>query len=154
MIFGKINELKFYEGINSNLDKAIKIIQEGSYKNGIEGKNEINGENLFFNLQICQTKILSDCFFEGHKDYIDIHIVIDGEENIGYSPKESLREKTEYNKEADFQVLEGEEEYRYKMDKDNFIMFFPDEPHMPLISTKEVPKSLKKVVFKIKYEKR
>lgn len=154
MIFGKINELKFYEGINSDLDRAIEIIQNGSYKDGNEGKNEINGENLFFNLQNCQTKVLSDCFFEGHKKYIDIHVVIDGEENIGYSPKESLKEKTEYELESDFQVLEGEEEYRFKMDKDNFIIFFPDEPHMPLIATNEVPKSLKKVVFKIKCEKR
>nr|WP_307775962.1 YhcH/YjgK/YiaL family protein [uncultured Cetobacterium sp.] len=151
MIFGKIEELKFYKGISKGLDHAIEIIQLGAYKNGTLGKNEINGDEVFFNLQECETKILSECFFEGHKKYIDIHVVIEGEENIGYSLKDILKEKTEYNDESDFQVLEGIEEHRFKMDTENFIIFFPDEPHMPLIATDDKPSKLKKVVFKIKY---
>ena len=151
MIFGQIDELKFYKGISSGLDIAIKAIENGSYKNGVLGRNDLDGENVFFNLQECKTKVLEECFFEGHKKYIDIHVVIDGEEGIGYSLKSSLKEKTEYNAESDFQVLEGVEEYRLNMTKDNFLIVFPDEPHMPLIAKDNEPKYLKKVVFKIKY---
>ena len=151
MIFGQIDELKFYKGMSSELDMAIEAIENGSYKNGVVGKNEIKGDDVFFNLQECKTKVLEECFFEGHKKYIDIHIVIDGEEGIGYSLKNSLKEKTEYNEESDFQVLEGVEEYRLNMTKDNFLIVFPDEPHMPLIAKENEPKALKKAVFKIKY---
>lgn len=151
MIFGQINELKFYKGISSGLDMAIEAIENGSYKNGVLGRNELDGDNVFFNLQECKTKVLEECFFEGHKKYIDIHVVIDGEEGIGYSLKDSLKEKTEYNEESDFQVLEGTEEYRFNMTKDNFFIAFPDEPHMPLIAKNNEPKEVKKVVFKIKY---
>ncbi|MBC2851969.1 YhcH/YjgK/YiaL family protein [Cetobacterium sp. 8H] len=151
MIFGKIDELKFYKGVSKGLDKAIETIENGSYKTGVIGRNEIDGDNVFFNLQECKTKVLDECFFEGHKNYIDIHVVIDGEEGIGYSLRDSLKEKTEYNSESDFQVLEGVEEHRFQMDKENFIIFFPDEPHMPLIASNEEPQDLRKVVFKIKY---
>ena len=151
MIFGQIDELKFYKGISKGLDMAIEAIENGSYKTGVVGKNEIDGDNVFFNVQECKTKVLEECFFEGHKKYIDIHIVIDGEEGIGYSLKSDLKEKTEYNEEIDFQVLEGTEEYRLNMNKDNFLIVFPDEPHMPLISKDNEPKELKKAVFKIKY---
>ncbi|MGL4999887.1 MAG: YhcH/YjgK/YiaL family protein [Cetobacterium sp.] len=151
MIFGQLNELKFYKGISKDLDLAIKAIESGSYKNGVEGKNEIDGDKVFFNLQKCKTKILEECFFEVHKKYIDIHIVIDGEEGIGYSSKDSLKNKTEYNEKTDFGVVEGPEQYRLNMTNDNFLIVFPDEPHMPLISKENNPKELKKVVFKIMY---
>ncbi|MGL5351323.1 MAG: YhcH/YjgK/YiaL family protein [Cetobacterium sp.] len=151
MIFGQLNELKFYKGISQGLDAAIEAIENGSYKNGVLGKNEIDGDNVFFNLQECKTKILEECFFECHKKYIDIHVVIEGEEGIGYSLKDSLKEKSEFNEESDFGVLEGIEEYRMNMTKDNFLVVFPDEPHMPLIAKNNEPTELKKVVFKIKY---
>ena len=151
MIFGQLNELKFYKGISQGLDAAIEVIENGSYKNGVLGKNEIDGDNVFFNLQECKTKILEECFFECHKKYIDIHVVIEGEEGIGYSLKDSLKEKSEFNEESDFGVLEGVEEYRMNMTKDNFLVVFPDEPHMPLIAKNNEPTELKKVVFKIKY---
>ncbi|MGL4642239.1 MAG: YhcH/YjgK/YiaL family protein [Cetobacterium sp.] len=151
MIFGQLNELKFYKGISKELDAAIEAIENGSYKNGVLGKNEIDGDNVFFNLQECKTKVLEECFFECHKKYIDIHVVIEGEEGIGYSLKDSLKEKSEFNEESDFGVLEGAEEYRMNMTKDNFLVVFPDEPHMPLIAKNNEPTELKKVVFKIKY---
>ncbi|MGL4976485.1 MAG: YhcH/YjgK/YiaL family protein [Cetobacterium sp.] len=151
MIFGQLNELKFYKGISNGLDAAIEAIENGSYKNGVVGKNEIDGDNVFFNLQECTTKVLEECFFECHKKYIDIHVVIEGEEGIGYSLKDSLKEKSEFNEDSDFGVLEGEEEYRMNMTKDNFLVVFPDEPHMPLIAKNNEPTELKKVVFKIKY---
>ncbi|MGL6065596.1 MAG: YhcH/YjgK/YiaL family protein [Cetobacterium sp.] len=151
MIFGQLNELKFYKGISKGLDLAIETIENGSYKNGVEGKNEVDGDNVFFNLQKCKTKIMEECFFEIHKKYIDIHVVIDGGECIGYSLKDSLKEKTEYNEITDFGVVEGKEQYRFEMTKDNFLIVFPDEPHMPLISKDNKVEDLKKVVFKIKY---
>ncbi|MGL5797602.1 MAG: YhcH/YjgK/YiaL family protein [Cetobacterium sp.] len=151
MIFGQLNELKFYKGISTGLDLAIETIENKSYKNGIEGKNEIDGDNVFFNLQSCKTKTLENCFFETHKKYIDIHVVIEGEEGIGYSLKDSLKDCTEYNEETDFKVVEGKEEYRLNMTQNNFVIVFPDEPHMPLIAKDNIVADLKKVVFKIRY---
>ena len=49
MIYGEIKELNQYRGISENLDRAIDYILSGKYKDGVPGKNEIDGDNLYFN---------------------------------------------------------------------------------------------------------
>ena len=48
MIYGNIDELKFYKGISKYLDEAIDYIILGRYKEYKLGKNIINGEKVFF----------------------------------------------------------------------------------------------------------
>ncbi|MBC2855689.1 MAG: YhcH/YjgK/YiaL family protein [Cetobacterium sp.] len=150
MIFGKMNELKFYKGMSSSLDKAIEVIESGEYLNGKVGKNEIDGDNLFFNIQEIDTKLEKDCFFETHKKYADIHVLIEGNESIGYSLEEELEADLPYDSEKDFAALKGEPKQIFEMKNDRFIIFFPDEPHMPIMAT-EKPEKIKKAIFKIKY---
>ncbi len=150
MIFGEIDELKFYRGISRELDSAINFILENKVLDRFEGKNEILGEKLFFNIQNVETKKLKDCFFESHREYMDIHIIIEGEELIGYAQKGDLKLNLDYNESSDFQTLSGKMQNSFHMKKGNFIMFFPNEPHMPLIAPSDETKGIKKAVFKIK----
>lgn len=150
MIFGKMNELKFYKGMSSSLDKAIEVIESGEYLNGKVGKNEIDGDNLFFNIQEIDIKLEKDCFFEIHKKYADIHVLIEGNESIGYSLEEELEADLPYDSEKDFAALKGEPKQIFEMKNDRFIIFFPDEPHMPIMAV-EKPEKIKKAIFKIKY---
>ena len=85
MIYGEIKDLGLYKGISKNLDRAIDYILSGEYKNGVVGKNVIDGDNVYFNQPDSPiTKEVKDGFIENHKKYIDIHVVIEGEEKIGY----------------------------------------------------------------------
>lgn len=149
MIYGKNEELGFYKGISKNLDCAIDFILQNRFLSGVNGKNEILGDEVFFNLQNVKTKEENDCFFELHKDYIDIHIILEGEEIIGYSENTNLTPTTDYDKEKDFQLLKGEIENRFHIKDKRFVIFFPDEPHMTLIAPNN-PTDIKKIVFKIK----
>ena len=49
MIYGEIKDLGLYKGISKNLDRAIDYILLGEYKNGVVGKNVIDGDNVYFN---------------------------------------------------------------------------------------------------------
>ena len=102
MIYGEIKDLNQYKWISKNLDKAIEYILNEEYKKGIPGKNIIDGDNLYFNYPDCAiTKEVKEGFLEGHKKYIDIHIVISGEENLGYTPRSEVKVKKEYDSEGD-----------------------------------------------------
>lgn len=147
MIFGKIEDLSFYKGISENLDIAIDYILSGEYKNKNIGKNSIN-DCIFFNIQECETKNIDDCIFEIHKKYIDIHIVIEGEENIGFSNLENLIPTMEFDAEKDYQFLKGEHTELFHMKNFNFLLFMPNEAHKTLIAPRE-NKFLKKAIFKI-----
>lgn len=52
MIYGELRELKFYKGISKNLDKAIECIESGAYKTAPEGKNIIDGDNVFSTVRL------------------------------------------------------------------------------------------------------
>lgn len=150
MIFGKIEDLKYYRGISKFLDKAIETIEAGEYLKGTEGRNDIDGDDLFFNVQEIETKKLENCFFETHEKYADIHLIIEGEEKIGYSLNEELESDLPYDSEKDFATQKGSASQIFEMKKGRFIVFFPNEPHMPLIASNE-PMKIKKAIFKIKY---
>lgn len=149
MIYGEIKDLNQYKGISKNLDKAIEYILNEEYKKGIPGKNIIDGDNLYFNYPDCAvTKEVKEGFFEGHKKYIDIHIVISGEENLGYTPRSEVKVKKEYDSEGDYELYEGTLKNIFHVTEDRFIMFFPDEPHMALLKVEEI-KKITKVIFKV-----
>lgn len=149
MIYGEIKDLNQYKGISKNLDKAIEYILSGEYKKGTPGKNIIDGDNLYFNYPSCaMTKEIRDGFFEGHKKYIDIHIVISGEENLGYTPRSEVTIKQKYDSEGDCELYDGALKNIFHVTEDGFVMFFPDEPHMALLKVGEI-KEITKVIFKV-----
>ncbi|MFR3298561.1 MAG: YhcH/YjgK/YiaL family protein [Fusobacterium sp.] len=150
MIYGELRELKFYKGISKNLDKAIECIESGAYKTAPEGKNIIDGDTVFFYCQTVKTQPVEERFFEGHKKYIDIQIVINGEEKIGYSTRSNVVRTTPWNRETDFEKYEGSVDHLFELNGDTFIILFPEEPHMPLVHGENGPMEIKKVVFKIK----
>ena len=143
MIFDTLENLKNYKGISVNFDRAIESIMAGDYLNASEGRHDIDGDNVYFNVQEnLMTREISETCFESHQKYIDIQLIIDGEEKFGYTARKVLKEK-------DYDHLDGEIEVICKMTKDRFILFFPLEPHMPCLKVGE-KKRIKKAVYKIK----
>ena len=148
MIFDKISNIENYRGIDNNLDLAIDTIIKGDYIKAPLGKNIIVENEVFYNVQEYTTKNIENCFFETHKKYLDIQLIVSGEENIGSADNEVLEITNTYNEEKDIEKLQGISEIMFKMKEDNFIMFFSGEPHMPSMKVKD-NKEVKKVVFKV-----
>jgi YhcH/YjgK/YiaL family protein len=150
MIYGEIKDLGLYKGISKNLDRAIDYILSGEYKNGVVGKNVIDGDNVYFNQPDSpMTKEVKDGFIENHKKYIDIHVVIEGEEKIGYISNTDVKLTKEYDEAGDYELYEGELENLFYLNSKKFIVLYPGEPHMALIKGGEKPAKVKKVIFKV-----
>ena len=150
MIYAELKNIKTYKGINKNLDKAIDFIVERKYLNASYGKNIIEGDTIYFNYpEKAATRENTDLELEYHKKYIDIHIVLENEEIIGYAPLEDCIETQKYNIEKDIAFMKGKNQAEFMLNGTNFLIVFPNEPHLPLLSVKKI-KKIKKVVFKIK----
>ncbi len=150
MIFDTLKNLKNYRGLSKNFDRAIESILAGEYLVASEGKHEVDGENVYFSVQEnLLTREVAETCFESHQKYVDIQLMIDGEENFGYSPRETLKERNNYDSEKDYDHLDGDIEVICKTTKDRFVIFFPLEPHMPCLKVGE-KKKIKKAVYKIK----
>ena len=64
-------------------------------ENTSKGRRDFN-ENLYVNVVSYETKTADnfDSIFESHRDYIDLHVLISGEEKIFYGDKRDMRSKS------------------------------------------------------------
>ncbi|MFA6708285.1 MAG: YhcH/YjgK/YiaL family protein [Fusobacterium sp.] len=149
MITDKIENIVKYKGLNENLDRAIESIMKKEYLQGKPGKNIIDDE-VFFNYDIGNTREEKDSFYEIHKKYIDIQIPINSDENYGFSfSVDKMEIKEVYNVEKDYAFYNGKVENKVRLTTKDFIIFFQEEPHMPLL-TVDNKKEIQKVIYKIK----
>ena len=85
--------------------------------------------------------------FEAHRDFLDIHCVISGEEKFGYADIEKLSETKEYDAENDYLLLSGDADV-VTLKKGDFCVVFPEDAHIPVMAKGDG--ILKKAIVKIK----
>lgn len=107
------------------------------------GRHELRGSEVFFNLQEYETKPSQK--LEAHKKYIDIQVVISGEEFMGYTNINNTTVEEAYNNEKDVMFLSGDVD-KLKADNKTFLIFYPEDAHMPALGDN---KKVKKAIFKI-----
>lgn len=95
------------------------------------------------------TKPRAEGFFESHRKYIDVQVVVVGEEIMEVEDIERLRETAAYDPERDFiKYAHGEGVSVLRIRAGDVAVFFPDDGHMPSIQTAG-PVLVRKTVVKV-----
>lgn len=147
MIFGNVKHEKTYSKIEEDILKCIDYVKSNSLISHEKGTYEIDGKNLFVNIVEYETSEREDRFWEAHKQYIDVHIMLDGCERIDINFIENLEQK-EYQEKDDFLPLDGEANGYVELRKDDFLVCYPEDAHMTAIKVNENQK-IKKAIFKV-----
>ena len=83
---------------------------------------------------------------EAHRKYIDIQLLVDGSEEIGWRPTSQCQRLTdEYNEQRDIMFFGDEPLAWITLPVGKFMIFFPDDAHAPLASRGENVKAVIKV---------
>ena len=151
MIIDDLKNAKNYYGLSKNLEKAFKFLENNDLKNFKEGIFKIEGDDIYMNVQAYETKPIEEGKWEAHKKYIDIQYMIEGEEKFGFCNIDKLQIKTPYNEEKDVYFLDGDAGEFVTAKAGEFLIFYPQDAHMPCLSVKE-SKKIKKTIVKIIYE--
>ncbi len=88
---------------------------------------------------------------EGHKKFIDIQIIFEGEETIGVLPANEIENKSDYDGIDDIwtaEVLVNSIEF-LNLKKNDFLILFPNDAHAPQLAVGNVPLYVKKGVIKV-----
>lgn len=151
MIIDKLENAEFYYGLGEKYKKAFEFLKNTDMKNLENGKHEIDSDEIFIAVQDYQTKSEYDAEFEAHKKYTDIQFIITGEEKLGYGNIENFSETTDFDEEKDIVFLKNNEpKNEFAIAKENyFLIFTPQDAHMPCISINNAT-YVKKAVVKIK----
>jgi biofilm protein TabA len=150
MIADKIENAKSYSGLSKRLKKALELLQDKTVIEAKDGKYFVDGDNLFYLVMHYTTKSMEQCRLEKHKNYIDIQLVADGREIIGYAPAGNLTVTEKYNPEKDVEFYKTPDDMvKINLDKGMFGIFFPHDAHMPKCQLKS-PSNVLKIVVKVK----
>lgn len=130
---------------------AFKFLKETGLETIDPGRYELQGEDLFVNVDEYQTRNEGDTRFEAHKKYADIQYLVSGTERIGIMPLRETTVTEPYNELRDIAFLDADENnYRLASQK-NFFIFFPEDAHRPgLKDVENIP--VRKVVVKVRID--
>lgn len=90
-----------------------------------------------------------DCLYEAHREYIDLHYIVEGAEKIRTADVASLTAQNEYSTENDIQFFSGAHFGSYTLKPGDFMVCYPSDAHKVAIAP-EAPAQIRKVVVKIK----
>lgn len=140
-IKGNANESVF-EKLNQFLESDLEQRKPGRY--------EIEGDSIFAFVSEYETKVLEDTIIESHQRYIDIQLLVSGEERLDCFTGSSLEVKTPYNKQDDAAFYYRPEQVPASviLTPGVFVLFYPADLHSPQIAVKK-SMPVKKVVVKI-----
>ena len=114
-----------------------------------KGRYKLDGEMVMADVLYYDTKPLAECKVELHARYIDIQLVLEGQETILSMPTKDLQVLEEFNYERDrgFFVYQGGPAVSVPMTDGSFAIYFPGEGH--LTAWNNNPTAIRKIVFKV-----
>ncbi len=147
-----VNKVEFnrqYKLNKAYWDKAFAFLKERDLQSLPAGRYPIDGENVFALVSQNPTKDYDSTQWESHRNYIDLHYVVSGEEKIGVSPITKLTVTRPYDASKDVANYSGTGKI-YTAVPGTYFLFFPSDGHRPGITTGG-NKADKKIVIKIRY---
>ena len=86
-------------------------------------------------------------FWEAHKDYLDIHLMLDGAEQIDLNFIQNMDVK-DYVPEEDFLPMEGGKNGSVVLGKGDFLICYPSDAHRTAVAV-DGSEKIKKAIFKL-----
>lgn len=135
-----------YLGLNKGFAKAFQFLHRPDLTELPVDKYEIDGEYIYAVVALEPGRAKRDAQLETHDRYIDIQLVLDGLDTMGWRPRASCKQPSaDYDRESDLQFYADEPDVWLAMKNGSFAVFFPEDAHMPLISTGKIHKIIVKV---------
>ena len=148
MIIDKIENAHIYKNISERISKSFEYIKSTDLKTLPTGRYPIDGESIFALVSEYKTKSEQEGKLEAHRKYIDVQYVIEGEELMGYAPLAGQKVLDPYKEENDIEFFTGDKSF-INITAGMFAIFFPEDVHMPGISTGKFS-DVKKLVIKVR----
>ena len=111
------------------------------------GKQEVDGLTLFCLVSEDLTEPVADRRGEFHEQYLDIQLLLRGEEWIGVGPHAYSRDGADHPH-PDLWFVDDEQTSYLALQPGDFAIFWPGELHRPLC-TPQPPARVKKLVVKV-----
>jgi len=147
-VIDTLDKIGNYAGISANMKKACDFIAKGGFERLAQGKNEIDGDNVFVNNVEASYVMPTERRPEFHRDYFDIHVPLANDEMMGLAKYDESDPGT-FSEKDDCGFNDQKVDY-FTVKKGEFAICWPRVcAHAPAI-TPDAPKKARKLIFKVK----
>jgi len=146
MILDVLENAHRYLALHREFAKVFEFLRRPDLKEMPVGKYEIDGDRVYAMVSENAGRRKEDALLETHEKYIDIQFVLAGVDDMGWKPKSSCKKPTgKYDQKNDEQIFTDEPDAWLSVKSGAFAIFFPEDAHMPLISSGPIHKVVVKV---------
>lgn len=148
MVFDKLQNCERYAVLHPDFEVAFARARELFEKNAENGTYEIRGKSVYANVSTYPTK--QEGLYEAHDRYIDIQIMLSGEEEIYVLDRAGLEEVEPYNVEKDYALYQSAQKSTVAyLRPGDFCILYPNDAHKPCIAPDGKIGESKKIVVKV-----
>ena len=146
MILATLSQADRYIALHPLFPRAFDYIRITDLHALTPGIHSIIDKQLFVIVEEEQGRSRTEAKLECHRRYIDIQLVLEGTDEMGWKPLSDCHQPiSEYSAERDIRFFNDAADSWISTPENSFCIFFPEDAHAPLVSTGKI----RKCVFKI-----
>ncbi|MDO9281974.1 MAG: YhcH/YjgK/YiaL family protein [Methylotenera sp.] len=146
MILDTIANAERYSALHPLFAQVFAYIRNTDLQALACGRHMIIGNNLFAIVERVSGRTRESAQLECHRKYIDIQLVLDGIDEMGWKPlADCLNPVSDFNAASDIQFFHDTPATWVSTPANTFCIFFPEDTHAPLVANQPIHK----IVFKI-----
>lgn len=146
MILSNLQNSQRVEGLHPLFKILFDYVKTHDLLHAELGRIVIDGDNLFINNVNPECVTADKQVLELHREYIDVHILLEGAERVGWKAIEDLTTETKpYEKEGDCALFSDAPTAFVDMLPGQFVIVYPEDPHAPIIGQGKIRKLIGKV---------
>ncbi len=148
MILGSLNYSERIERLHPRFKEVFDYIKQNDLLNAPLEPIVLDEDRLFINNVLVEGKEQKSQPMEAHKRYIDIHILLEGEERVGWADIDKLGEPSKaYDEPDDYMLYEQEATSYVDLKVGEFVIVYPEDAHAPIIGKRQIRKLIVKVLI-------
>lgn len=150
MLTSALKGAEEHDYLSEKFKKAYEFLRNEDLTALPLGRTDIDGDNVFANVQEYTTMPADTCKFEAHDDYYDIQYVVSGKEQFGYVKREGLVVDTPYDAANDLIFYKDPKESgSILLEAGDMAIVPPEDAHKPRCVAGE-PVFVRKIVVKVR----
>lgn len=134
MIHSTLDESACYESLHPHFKEVFDYIKSHDLRAMEPQRLELRGEELFINRIDAPSNPQDEQPIEAHESYIDIQILLEGRERIGWLPRaKCLSPRAPYDESKDIIFYYDQPTSYVDLLPGDFVILFPEDGHAPFI---------------------
>lgn len=146
MIIADFRNSSRYQRLHPDFEEIFQYLNNTNWQEVDFGKIQLEDKTWFVIYSNPQCVPQQEQVLEYHKKYLDIHLLFEGEETIGWkSLNDCTQHKKEYDPTDDYGLFGDTPTTFVKIVPNQFVIVYPEDAHAPIIGQGKIRKIVVKV---------